>query len=441
MTTTGFDDTDQVHHLADAALSVAREILDTEFWKILPDDLLMLGRQLEALSRTIHAAQLHLTGEIDTRGMAGLRSCSSTHALLRQALNISNADAIGRVKAARQILNRETLTSDELPPLLPVRAHAVDNGKLGAEHIRTIVETMDKIPAAAPAAAIAACEKALVETGVACDPNFLERAATRILERVDPDGDLDDRTADARMGLDFGGRNIRTGLTPLKGHLDDHGVEVVKKALDALAAPLPASDGSPDSRTPSNRRASALIAALRGYLDAGTGPSQGGEKPHLTVILSWDVITGMISNAGYDTGGHLTPAQARRLLCDAQVIPAVLGINGEVLDVGRNSRTFPQAVRRAIAARDRGCVWDGCDRPPDWCDAHHVKFWTRHFGSTSYPNGVLLCPYHHAEIHKEAWTIRMAPAGIPELIPPKWIDPAQKPRRNRLHHFAIETPA
>lgn len=201
MTTTGFDDIDQVHHLADAALSVAREILDTEFWKILPDDLLMLGRQLEALSRTIHAAQLHLTGEIDTRGMAGLRSCSSTHALLRQALNISNADAIGRVKAARQILNRETLTSDELPPLLPVLAHAVDNGELGAEHIRTIVETMDKIPVAARAAAIAACEKALVETGVACDPNFLERAATRILERVDPDGDLDDRTADARCAL------------------------------------------------------------------------------------------------------------------------------------------------------------------------------------------------------------------------------------------------
>jgi len=153
--------------------------------------------------------------------------------------------------------------------------------------------------------------------------------------------------------------------------------------------------------------------------------------------LNWDVITGAITDAGYDTGGHLSPAEARRLLCDASVIPAVLGINSEILDIGRKSRTFPAAIRRAIAARDRGCIWDGCDRPPDWCDGHHVQFWNRDFGPTSYHNGVLLCPYHHAEIHKEQWLIRMAPDGIPELIPPKWIDPRQEPRRNKLHHCAV----
>ena len=96
---------------------------------------------------------------------------------------------------------------------------------------------------------------------------------------------------------------------------------------------------------------------------------------------------------------------------------------------------MPAAIRRAITARDRGCAWPGCDRPPNWCDAHHVKFWGRDLGATSYHNGVLLCPYHHTEIHREQWTIRTHPDGTPEFIPPTRIDPHQQPRRNRLHHF------
>ena len=181
---------------------------------------------------------------------------------------------------------------------------------------------------------------------------------------------------------------------------------------------------------------------MRGYLDAGTGPSQGGERPHLTIIMNWDAVTGAISNAGFDTGGWLSPAQARRFLCDAKIVPAILGSNSEVLDIGRKSRTFPAGIRRAIAARDRGCIWPGCDRPPNWCDAHHVKFWMRDFGSTSYQNGVLICPYHHSEVHKGEWLIKMCPDGMPELIPPKWIDPEQRPRRNRLHHVrtGVEPP-
>ncbi len=434
---TGFIDIDQATRLLDAAMSAVQEICAGAFWKLLPDQVLSLGQAMETLSRTVYATQVHLAGEIDTRDLAAGRSCPSTAALLRQAFNLSHADAIARVKAARQILPREQLSAPDAPPVLPTLADATDHGRLGAEHIKTIVETMAKIPPATQAAARDACEKALVDIAVDCDPNFLERAAQRILERADPDGDLDDTTPAAKMGLDFGGRNIRTGLTPIKGHLDDHGVEVVKKAIDALSAPRPESDGTKDTRTPANRRAHGLVQALRGYLDAGTGPAQGGERPHLTIILHWDAITGAITDAGYDTGGYLTPAQARRFLCDAQMIPLIMGSEGEVLDVGRKVRTFPPAIRRAIAARDRGCAWPGCDRPANWCDAHHVKFWSRDFGETSYFNGVLLCPFHHSEIHREEWVIVMDQKGMPEFIPPQWIDPQQRPRRNQLHHFGV----
>ena len=69
--------------------------------------------------------------------------------------------------------------------------------------------------------------------------------------------------------------------------------------------------------------------------------------------------------------------------------------------------------------------------------AHHINFWERDFGPTSYQNGCLLCPFHHTEIHKEEWVIRTAADGIPELIPPKWIDPQQRPRRNTLRKFDL----
>ena len=430
----GFTDTDQAKALVGTALSAIAQLRDGAFWKLFPDDLLNLGQELEQLSRTVYAAQVHLVGEIDTCDLAARRSCSSTAALLRQAFTVSAADAVGRVKAARHVLPRQMVSGPDAPPLLPLLATSLDEGSLGPEHVKIVVETMAKVPAKASAELRDACEAGLVQVAVAADPNFTEKAAHKILERADPDGDLDDTPAAAKMELNFGGRNIRTGLTPIKGQLDDHGVEVVRKAIDALAAPRPEIDGTKDVRPPGNRRAHALIAALRGFLDAGTGPTHGGEKPHLTVVVQWDALTELLGAGTLDSGGRLSPAETRRLLCDAELIPAVLGSDGELLDIGRRTRVVPMGMRRAVALRDRGCIWHGCDRPAGWCDAHHVNFWIRDGGKTSYDNLVLLCPFHHSEIHKNEWLIVMARDGRPETIPPRWLDKTQRPRRNWLHH-------
>ncbi len=154
-----------------------------------------------------------------------------------------------------------------------------------------------------------------------------------------------------------------------------------------------------------------------------TLPSHSGERPHVTVTLHWDVLRRQIGTAVTAGGTTLTPATTRRLLCDATVIPAVLSGDGEVLDVGRSARTFPRAVRRAITLRDRGCAFPGCDRPPAFTDVHHIEWWVRDLGDTSYRNGCLLCQYHHSEIHKNEWRIRTSADGFPEFIPPVWIDP------------------
>src|SRR6201747_966045 len=261
MDRTGFADVDEAYALVKTAFSPVRNIRGGAFWKLLPDEQLEFGRGLEMLSRTVYAAQVHQTGEIETLGMAKDRSCSSTQVLLRQAFTISAADAAARVKAAAQILPRDLVTGGIAPPLLPELAEAVDGGCIGPEHVRIIVETMAKVPANVPVEARDVCEQTLVDTAVDCDPNYLGNAAQRILDRVDPDGDIDDTTPASKMEFHFGSRSTRTGLTPIRGQLDDHGVEVVKKAIDGLSAPRP--DGSRDHdgdavqdvRPAANRRA------------------------------------------------------------------------------------------------------------------------------------------------------------------------------------------
>jgi hypothetical protein len=132
-------------------------------------------------------------------------------------------------------------------------------------------------------------------------------------------------------------------------------------------------------------------------------------------------------------GSPLSAVAARRLACDAAILPAVLGGGGQVLDVGRERRLFTGPLRRALILRDRGCAFPGCDRPPRWADGHHMIHWADG-GETTLHNAVLLCGHHHRLIHHSPWQVRLNPAdGLPEFIPPAYLDPRQLPRRNHYH--------
>jgi len=120
------------------------------------------------------------------------------------------------------------------------------------------------------------------------------------------------------------------------------------------------------------------------------------------------------------------------LACDARIIPAVLGGHNETLDMGRASRTFNAACRRAILTRDIGCVFPGCPTPGQWAEYHHIHHWADG-GPSDYNNAALLCRRHHTLIHHNQWQIRLAPDGQPEIIPPTTHDPTQHPQRNTLH--------
>ena len=109
-------------------------------------------------------------------------------------------------------------------------------------------------------------------------------------------------------------------------------------------------------------------------------------------------LQGGSAAASLDTGTKITAGQARRLACEAAIIPAVLGAQSEVLDLGRTRRLHTKAQRTALGLRDRGCTAEGCDLPPAACHAHHDEPWSTG-GPTTLDNGRLLCHRHHRLIH------------------------------------------
>ncbi|WP_211223872.1 HNH endonuclease signature motif containing protein [Pseudonocardia asaccharolytica] len=129
----------------------------------------------------------------------------------------------------------------------------------------------------------------------------------------------------------------------------------------------------------------------------------------------------------------LAAPELRRLACDAAVIPIVMNGAGQPLDVGRLTRTIPDGLRRAVAARDGGCAFPGFGSTPSWCECHHILPW-EHGGPTERDNLVMLCRVHHRMMHSSGWMVRIRD-GLPEFIPPKWIDPEQTPRRGPRPHL------
>jgi hypothetical protein len=129
-------------------------------------------------------------------------------------------------------------------------------------------------------------------------------------------------------------------------------------------------DGGVDSRSPGQRRADALVEVCRLALACGGLPDNGGERPQVAVTIDFDRLREQTATATLDDGTVISPAAARRLACDAQLLPVVLGGAGQVLDVGRERRLFTGPIRRALVLRDRGCGFPGCDRPPRWCEGH-----------------------------------------------------------------------
>jgi hypothetical protein len=189
----------------------------------------------------------------------------------------------------------------------------------------------------------------------------------------------------------------------------------------------PVDDGP--TRLPYPQRLGRALAELLEHLPVDGLPQHGVASATVVVTMTLEQLLGGLGETILDTGTAMSAGQARRLACNAALIPAVLDGEGRVLDLGSSRRLFDRHHRLALALRDGGCVFPGCGREPKWTEAHHILEWSRG-GPTDLTNGCLLCPFHHHLIHSGEWAATMAADGKPEIIPPKRIDPDQKPIRH-----------
>ncbi len=393
----------------------------------LPDQV----RDIESVSRMLHSVMLHAVAELESRNIAATAGFRNTKQLLAGMLNLSPTEAGTRVTHAGLLAPRRALGGEVLAPLLPKTAAALVAGEIGPAQVRVITETMGAIPAGVDPRERETAEAELARHARSFHPTALHKIGQRILAHLDPDGPAPrDEPEPAPAAGELRLWERRDGRLGLEGHLEPEHSAAFRTLIEQLAAPRPAAAGIPDARTAEQRNADALLEVCGLARAAQDCPTTAGEPPHLTVTIDWDALRTGLGFATLDYGTQISAAQARQWACDAKIIPVVLGGKSEPLDVGRAMRTVPLSIRRALVARDRGCAFPGCDRPPGMCQAHHRRHWIDD-GETSVLNCVLLCEAHHRHVHRTGWEI-LIDHGHVEFIPPAIIDPTRTPLHNPL---------
>jgi hypothetical protein len=253
------------------------------------------------------------------------------------------------------------------------------------------------------AAAVRKAEPSLLQAAQTMDPGQFTGVAKHFEHRIDAEGALNEANrAHARRYLHLS--EPQDGMVRIDGLLDAEGGATIKTALQPFMQPM-----KEDARSYGQRQHDALIELCR--QGAGTREGAGGKRdgagprPQLIIRASLDTLAGLSgAPAGELEGGGTVPAATvQRYACDS-AISRLIGRGELEHELSHATRTIPPSTRRALEARDRHCVFDGCDRRPSWCDGHHLVWWTRG-GKTALSNLALVCGRHHRMLHEEGWTL------------------------------------
>ena len=448
-----FEDGTVLESVRDLGEDVAK-LAASPLWPLSDSELIASLDAAHRLEQVSAVLKLRLVQQVDGRGIPAAQGHRSTAGWLRTQLLLDPQPARQLAERAATLLNR------------PAVDQALRDGTLDVAQAEVIATAVNAIPETLAAVhddgSASVDSDSDSDSGAAADsgpgpsdeqitvdaeaelirlagrfPAYqLRRLADRILAHVAPEiAERADEAALLRQEARAHARRSFTlsrpidGMVRVCGALGVEDAAIVSAALDPLCTPR-----ASDERVPAQRRADALIDVCRLALRTGDLPDNGGEPPQLAVTVPFDPLTRSLCTASVDSGERFSARSVRRLACDARILPIVLGGEGQVLDVGRSRRLAHGALRRALIARDRGCAFPDCDRPPRWCDAHHLRPWSDG-GPTSLDNLVLLCRHHHRILHDSAWgwSVRLADDRLPEFVPPPWTDPNQRPRRNLYH--------
>ena len=413
--------------------------------ELVGEELLAAIADAQRVRNSVDAWILSLIADAETQVLAAEHGFKNTADLLQTTQHINAGSAKAWVRVARKTTPERTLQGEELPAPMPATSEALASAEISFDHAVVIERTLAALPTHVAADRAELLERDLAEHARVLDPNALRKVGKHALAMLDPDGPRPRDGAPTRNRLRFTERG--TGFEAC-GWFDSESTAILRSALSPLAAPVGAhAPGScedpgcdhgagerlPDPRSAAERDGDALVELARRMLQVGELPTENGNRPQVTVTITLDDLRGSgggLLEAGDGIGrGVIRAEDARRIACDAGIIPIVLGSDGEPFDVGRKHRIVHPALRRALASRDGGCAFPGCGIPARWADAHHIRHWA-HGGETTLGNTVLLCPRHHRLLHHGEWTVEID-QGVAWFHPPAWS--GAPPGHNTVH--------
>jgi hypothetical protein len=297
-------------------------------------------------------------------------------------------------------------------------ATALGRGEINLAQAHVIVRALDELPADdLPVEVLAAAEGHLISRAAEFGPRELRILGRRILDVVAPEIAerheaeqlaAEERRAERRTSLVS--KRLGDGTTLITISVPDGVATRLTTYLESYTSPRHRQDGEAD-RIPAARKRGQAFCALLEAIDPRRLPAHGGDATTLIVTVSLEDLRRELGVAEIGPSDKLSAGEVRRLACTATIIPAVLGGKSEVLDLGRTSRLFKPAQRKAMIIRDRECRAEGCTVPASWCEAHHWgTAWARG-GRTDLEDGVLLCSWHHHRVHDNGYDASRLPNG------------------------------
>lgn len=404
----------RVHPVAAFADGLNRTLTDlaeAPLWSMTPEEhraaLLDLARGSAALS----ALRLRVLASADGLDVAAESAAASTAAWLAHETRQDRTAAHADVRLARALETTYECTRT-----------AFATGHVDDAQARVIVRSVEALPESVGPVLRVRAEQHLVRLAAQHDAAALKRLGRKVFEVVDPEAaDLEEgRRLDAEE---------RAAARATYLHLNDNGdgtsqgrfristlhAAMLDKALASFTNPRrdPQRDVPRSALSRPELRGRAFCELLERFPTSRL-PRIGGGSASVVVLLDYDKLLSGLGVAQLDTGQDISAGLARRLACEAGVIPAVyrhaLGGPSEILDLGRRRRLHTSAHRVALTVRDRGCTAEGCDRPAASCHAHHEVPWSEG-GGTSTDNGRLLCPFHHGKAHSPTYEMKRLPGG------------------------------
>jgi hypothetical protein len=420
---------------------LARMLGEMDVETLADDEFLVLMDRVGYARRLVDAAGVRLAGDAERRSQYGDQSSLARRLAMRspagmvaERVGIDSGEATMWCSLGTSTATRSGLQGQMLPAKRSEIAAALAEGRIAVGAAHRISSTLDEVTSHTTPDQQQALEATLVGYAATLTRRDLNRLCRTLPDRFDPDGaEPREEALRARAGLRVA--RDRNGLVKWIVTMDPESAGMLTTALDARTAPrrqprfvdTDALEDITDNRPLEQRRLQALVDLARESIGRDDGAVAGAPVTML-VTVSLDALKtglGTAQIAGIDE--PISAATARRLAADADIIPAVLGTDSEILDLGRARRLATPAQRRALALRDGGCTWPGCEAPPGWCEVAHILAWILG-GRTDLVNLILLCPFHHRICDGDGWQVTWR-SGDLWFVPPPHVDPTRRPRR------------